>query len=344
MKKNTEMTITHKRVTLKKLAGWMTGAGALLSSHSTSLWAQSLGSSSGKVVKLMVGFPAGQATDLVSRVMAEKLSSFTGDNFIIDNRPGQGGSLALSVLAKSPPNGSVMMMAHMSALETNPHVYNSVAYDTLKDFEAVGLLGDLPFVLVVNPSLPIQNFKDFVQYAKANPDKLNNASSGNGTVSHLAMEELKHRLGLKITHIPYKGSVAGLTDVISGNVSMALETASAVRPHVESGRLRAIASGAAKRLGGVFASVPTFKEHGMGDFTAVTWLMLLVPMGTPKSLMQSTFTAMNTIATKPEVEDKLISLGLQPRFSNSPEEAQAYLRSEYAYWGEVVKRSNIEKE
>jgi len=344
MKKNNNPTSSTKRDTLKRLTLWISGTGAALGSQPASLWAQTQPGASSKIVKLMVGFPAGQATDLVSRVMAEKMSALTGDNFIIDNRPGQGGSLALSVLAKSPPNGTVMMMAHMSALETNPHVYNSVAYDTLKDFEAVGLLGDLPFVLVVNPNLPIQNFKDFVQFARANPDKLNNASSGNGTVSHLAMEELKHRLGLKITHIPYKGSVAGLTDVISGNVSMALETASAVRPHVESGRLRAIASGASKRLGGIFSNVPTFKEHGMGDFTAVTWLMLLVPTGTPKSLVQATFTAMNSIATKPEVEDKLISLGLQPRFSNSPDEAQAYLRSEYAYWGEVVKRSNIEKE
>ena len=344
MKKNNNPTSGTKRETLKRLTLWMSGTGAVLGSQPASLWAQTQPGANSKIVKLMVGFPAGQATDLVSRVMAEKMSALTGDNFIIDNRPGQGGSLALSVLAKSPPNGTVMMMAHMSALETNPHVYNSVAYDTLKDFEAVGLLGDLPFVLVVNPNLPIQNFKDFVQFARANPDKLNNASSGNGTVSHLAMEELKHRLGLKITHIPYKGSVAGLTDVISGNVSMALETASAVRPHVESGRLRAIASGASKRLGGIFSNVPTFKEHGMGDFTAVTWLMLLVPTGTPKSLVQATFTAMNSIATKPEVEDKLISLGLQPRFSNSPDEAQAYLRSEYAYWGEVVKRSNVEKE
>ena len=271
-----------RRATLKKLGGWIAGAGALVASGPHQVWAQAV--SSGKIVKLMVGFPAGQATDLVSRVLAEKMSNSTGDNFIIDNRPGQGGSLALSVLSKSPPNGSVMMMAHMSALATNPHVYRSVAYDTLKDFDAVGLLGDLPFVLVVNPSLPIQNFKDFVQYARANPDKLTNASSGNGTVSHLAMEELKNRLGLKITHVPYKGSVAGLTDVIAGNVSMALETASAVRPHVETGRLRAIASGAAKRLGGVFSSVPSFKEHGMGGLHRRHLAHALGPHGHPQIL------------------------------------------------------------
>ena len=203
-------------------------------------------------------------------------------NYVIDNRPGADGGIALGQLAKSPANGTVMMLAHMSAASTTPHTYLKVPYNTLKDFDAVGLVGDLPFVLVVNAALPVQDLKELIQYAKANPGKLNNAASGNGTVSHLAMEEIKRKAGLKITHIPYKGSVAGLTDVIAGNVSMALETASAVRPHVESGLLRAIVAGSAKRLGGVFANVPTLAEQGIADLTAVTWLMLLYPSARPR--------------------------------------------------------------
>lgn len=299
---------------------------------------------SGKVVKMIVGFPAGQATDMVTRVLAERLRAVTGDNYIVENRPGQGGSLALSQLAKSPPNGLTLMVAHMSAAATNPHIYASVGYDTSKDFEASGLVGDLPFVLVCNPGLPVQNLQELVAYAKANPDKLNNASSGNGTVSHLAMEEIKRKAGLKITHIPYKGSVAGLTDVISGNVSMALETASAVRVHVESGRLRALAAGSAKRLGGVLANVPTLMEQGFQDFTATTWLMVLYPAGTPKAVVDATHAALNAVASQPEVEQKLVSLGLQPRSSKTPDEAAAYLRSEYKNWGEIVKRSGVPKE
>jgi tripartite-type tricarboxylate transporter receptor subunit TctC len=236
------------------------------------------------------------------------------------------------------------MVAHMSAAATNPHIYASVGYDTFKDFEASGLVGDLPFVLVCNPGLPVQNLQELVAYAKANPDKLNNASSGNGTVSHLAMEEIKRKAGLKITHIPYKGSVAGLTDVISGNVSMALETASAVRVHVESGRLRALAAGSAKRLGGVLANVPTLMEQGFQDFTATTWLMVLYPAGTPKAVVDATHAALNAVASQPEVEQKLVSLGLQPRSSKTPDEAAAYLRSEYKNWGEIVKRSGVPKE
>jgi tripartite-type tricarboxylate transporter receptor subunit TctC len=186
--------------------------------------------------------------------------------------------------------------------------------------------------------------QELLAYAKANPDKLNNASSGNGTVSHLAMEEIKRKAGLKITHIPYKGSVAGLTDVISGNVSMALETASAVRGHVESGRLRALAAGSAKRLGGVLANVPTLMEQGFQDFTATTWLMVLYPAGTPKAVVDATHSALNAVASQPEVEQKLVSLGLQPRSSKTPEEAAVYLRSEYKNWGEIVKRSGVPKE
>jgi tripartite-type tricarboxylate transporter receptor subunit TctC len=298
----------------------------------------------GKVVKLLVGFPAGQATDLVARVLVERFNAATGDSFIVENRPGQGGSLALAQLAKSPANGTVMMIAHMSAVATNPHLYQSVAYDSLKDFEAVGLVGDLPFVLVCNPSLPLHNVSELIQYAKANPDKLTNASSGNGTVSHLAMEEIKRKAGLKITHIPYKGSVAGLTDVIAGNVSLALETASAVRPHVESGRLRALAAGSARRLNGSLASLPTLSEQGFADFTAVTWLMLLYPAGTPKAIVNATYATLGTITRNAEVEQKLISIGLQPRSSNSPEEATAYLRSEFKNWGDIVKRSGVQME
>ena len=304
--------------------------------------AQSTGS--GKVVKILVGFPAGQATDIVARLLADQLRTATGDNYIVENRPGQGGSLALGQLAKAPKDGSVMMLAHMSAVATNPHIYQSVPYDSLKDFEAVGLVGDLPFVLVCNAELPFKNVQDMVRYAKANPDKLNNASSGNGTVSHLAMEEIKRKAGITITHIPYKGSVAGLTDVVSGNVSVALETASAVRPHIESGRLRALAVGSAKRLPGLFANVPTLGEQGFENFNAVTWLMVLYPAGTAKATVNASFASVNTITASAEVQQKLQATGLQLRSSSAPEEAAAYLRSEVNNWGEVVKRSGIPRE
>jgi tripartite-type tricarboxylate transporter receptor subunit TctC len=317
----------------------LAGLGTLGSTLAPAAWAQTR--PKGKPVKILVGFPPGQATDAVARMLAEKLQRNSGETFIVENLPGQGGSLALGNLAKAPNDGSVMMLAHMSALCTNPHLYKSVPSDTMKDFEAVGLLGDLPFVLVSNPALPFQNVQDLVTYAKANPDKLNNASSGNGTVSHLAMEELKRKTGIKIAHIPYKGSAAGLTDVMSGNVSVALETAAAVRPLVQAGKLRALAAGSATRLPGTLAGVPTLAEQGFAGFNAVTWLMVLYPAGASKALVQSTFAEFNAAARDPEVEQKLITAGLLPRFSTSPEDATTYLRSEYKSWGEVVKRSGV---
>ncbi len=302
---------------------------------------QTKNETAGKTVRMLIGFPPGQATDSVARLLADKLRGITGDSYIVDNRPGQGGSLAMGVLAKSPPNGTVMMLVHMSAFAANPHLYQSVPYNALKDFEAVGLVGDLPFVLVCNPDLPFKNFKEFVEYAKQNPNKLTNASSGNGTVSHLSMEKLKRDAGISIDHIPYKGSVQGLTDVISGNVSIALETASSVRAYVESGKLRALAIGSSTQIGGVFANVQTLKELGYKDINAVTWLMLIYPVGTPKSIISSTFSALNAVLGNPTVEQSLLSIGLIPRTSKSTEEAAAYLRSEYKYWGDAVRQSGV---
>ncbi|MEI7530773.1 MAG: tripartite tricarboxylate transporter substrate binding protein [Betaproteobacteria bacterium] len=297
-----------------------------------------------KTVKLIVGFPPGQATDSVARLIVDKLRVITGDTYVIDNRPGQGGSFALGMLAKSPANGTTMMLAHMSAVATNPHLYNSVPYDSMKDFDAVGLVGDLPFVLVCNPSLPIKNLKELIEYAKANPDKLTNASSGNGTVSHLAMEKLKRDAGIKMTHIPYKGSIAGLTDVMSGNVSVALETASSVRSYVEAGKLRALAIGSTKQIGGVFAGVPTLRELGFRDINAVTWIMLIYPTGTPKSMINATYSALGVVMNNPEVEQELLKIGLIPRTSKSSEEAAEYLKTEYKFWGDAVKASGVKLE
>ena len=295
----------------------------------------------GKTVKIVVGFPAGQATDSVARLLTDKLRAQTGDTYIVDNRPGTGGSLAMGQVAKSSNDGSVMMLTHMSAVATNPHMYKNPGYDSTKDFDAVGLVGDLPFVLAVNASLPIHSVADLVKYAKANPGKLSNSSSGSGTVSHLAMEEFKRRAGIEALHVPYKGSTPGLSDVAAGTVSMALETAAAVRPMAEAGRLRVLAVGARERLPGIYAQVPTMAEVGFKDFYASTWLMLIYPAGTPKTVVQTTFEALNTVVKQPETRQKMIAIGAIPRTSSSPEEASAYVKSEVSYWAEVVKRSGV---
>ncbi|WP_043838212.1 Bug family tripartite tricarboxylate transporter substrate binding protein [Muricoccus aerilatus] len=295
-----------------------------------------------RVVKIMVGFPPGQATDTVARLWVERLAPHSPDNFIVDNRPGQGGSIALGQLARATPDGTTMMLAHMSALCTNPHFYRNTPYNTLKDFDAAGLVGDLPFVLVANPSIPVSNLEELVRYARANPGRLTNASSGNGTVSHLAMEELKRLTGMEITHVPYRGSSLGVTDVIAGTVSLALETATSTSPHIQSGRLKAIAAGTEKRLASL-PDVPTLMEQGI-SLTAVTWLMAIYPHGLERETLVATHAAINATLRGPEIEERLLSIGAVPRYSSSPEEAEAYMRSEFVRWGEIVRRNNVPME
>lgn len=293
---------------------------------------------SGRVIRIMVGFPPGQATDIVTRIWAERMGAGARDTFIVDNRPGQGGSLALGALARSAPDGTTLMVAHMSALCTNPHVYRSVPHDTLRDFEVAGLLADLPFVLVANPALPVTDLASLKRYAQANPDRLANASSGIGQVSHLAMEEVKRINDLRITHVPYRGSALGVTDVINGTVQLALETAAATVPHIQAGRLRALAVGTRQRLPAL-PEVPTMQEQGMEGFTAVTWLMATYPAGVGRETLLATHAAIARTMQVPEVEARMVGMGVVPRFSASPDEAQAYLREEYARWGEVVRRT-----
>lgn len=292
----------------------------------------------GRTIRIVVGFPAGQATDIIARLWVERLAVGSRDTFIVDNRPGQGGSLALGTVARAAPDGTTMMLAHMSALATNPHLYRSVPYDTLRDFDAAGLMADLPFVLVCNPQLPVRSVAELIAHARANPDRLTNASSGNGTVSHLAMEEFKRVAEMRITHVPYRGSALGLTDVIAGTVSLALETAAAVKPHVEAGRLRALGAGSRERLVAL-PDLPTLREQGFPNFTAVTWLMVIYPSGVPRELLTATHATIERTVRVPEVEQRLLSIGAVPRYSTSPDEAAAYMRQEFADWGAVVRRS-----
>jgi tripartite-type tricarboxylate transporter receptor subunit TctC len=297
----------------------------------------------GRTIRILVGFPPGQATDIIARLWAERLGVGSADSYLVDNRPGQGGSLALGVLARAMPDGTTLMLAHMSALCTNPHLYASVPYDTRRDFAAAGLLADLPFVLVCHPALPARNLAELIGHARANPDRLTNASSGNGTVSHLAMEEMKRLADLRISHVPYRGSAAGITDVIAGNVALALETAAAVLPHVEAGRLRALGAGTAERLAAM-PGLPTLAEQGFPGFTAVTWLMAIAPAGVPAELPATLHAAIARTMHVPEAEQRLRAFGAVPRFSEGPAEAAAYLQQDYAHWGEVVRRSAVRLE
>ena len=184
------------------------------------------------LTRILVGFPPGQATDLVARLLAERLGPALGETVIVENRPGQGGSIALASLAQSPADGHTLVLAPLASLVVNPHLYKSIAYNTRRDFAPVALVADLPMLLVVNPSLPVKTLPELIAYAKANPEKLAHPSSGNGTLSHLGMEVFKQRAGITMLHVPYRGSVPAMTDLMTGIVAVAMDTVAVTEPFI----------------------------------------------------------------------------------------------------------------
>lgn len=292
---------------------------------------------SGRTTRMLVGFPPGNATDVVARIIAERLGPMLGETIIVENRPGQGASLAVAQLARSPADGGTMMLSAMASLVTNPHLYRNVGYDTLKDVEPVATLADLPLLLVANPEVPAQSLQDLIAHAKANPGKLSHSSSGSGTISHLAMEDLKRRASLSIMHVPYPGSPRAMMDLVGGTVNVGLDTITVTQPLIQSGKLRLLAVGTEKRLP-AFAQVPTIAEQGFAGFNASAWLGMIYPAGTPKERVERTSAAIEKIIRDPEVEKKLVAIGAYPNYRNASE-FRGFLRNEFERWGAIVKAS-----
>jgi tripartite-type tricarboxylate transporter receptor subunit TctC len=293
----------------------------------------------GKTVRILVGFPPGQATDAVARMLAEQLTTALGQTVIVENRPGQGGSVVLGQLARSANDGTFMTLSALAAYTVNPHLYKNVQYDTLKDFDPIATVADLPMAMVVNPSLPVKTVAELVAYAKANPTQLSHPSSGNGTLSHLLMEDFKRRAGITIQHVPYQGSPKAMTDLAGGQVQVGLDTLAVTQPLVDGGRLRMLAVGTRERLSWL-PNVPTLAELGFAGFEAVAWVALSAPQGTPLAWRQRVNEAVQKSLASPEFQQKLRGLSAIPR-PGSIDDFGALLRSEHARWGKVVRDSNV---
>jgi tripartite-type tricarboxylate transporter receptor subunit TctC len=292
-----------------------------------------------KVDKLVVGFPAGQATDIIGRLLADGLKPELGETVIVENKPGQGGSIALGQVAHAAPDGTTFILAPLASLVINPYLYKNVTYRTLTDFEPVGRVADLPTVLVVNPSLPVKTLPELIAYAKANPDKLSHSSSGSGTLSHVAMEELKHRAGIKIVHVPYQGSPQAMNDLLAGTVQVALDTVTVTQPHIKAGRMRLIAVGTQQRMP-FFPDTPSIAEQGFPGFEAIAWIGVLLPARTAAERVQKLSQAVMKIVSRPEMQEKFRTVGALPRPSTAAEFA-AFLKSEDRRWSKVIAESGI---
>lgn len=292
-----------------------------------------------ELTRILVGFPPGQATDLVARLVAERLGPALGETVIVENRPGQGGSIALASLAQSPADGHTMVLAPLASLVVNPHMYKSVGYNTLKDLAPVALVVDLPLLLVVNPALPVKSVAELIAYAKANPDKLAHPSSGNGTLSHLGMEVFKQRAGISILHVPYRGSVPAMTDLMTGIVGVAMDTVAVTEPFIRADKMRLIASAYGQRVA-AFPDTPTVAEQGFPEVDLSAWLGIVVSAATPKERVDRLGAEINKITQSPEIVAKFTGLGAIPR-ALGPAAFGAFLASEDARWSAIVKTSGV---
>ena len=296
----------------------------------------------GKTTRILVGFPPGQATDLVARLLAERLTTALGHPVLVENMPGQGGSIALTRLAKAPPDGNLMSLSALAAYVVNPYLYKNVQYDSLRDFDPVILVAEVPLVLVVHPSVPVSTLKELTDYARAHPEKLSHCSSGNGTLSHLLMEDLKLRAGARILHVPYQGSPRAVADLVAGTVQVGLDTVTVLAPQVRAGKLKMLAVGSRARLA-AFPEAPTVAESGYAGFEAVAWLALSAPTGTPRELRERVNAEVNKALRDASFSEKLVAIGAVTR-GGSVDDLSAFLRVEQRRWKEMVERSGVKAE
>jgi len=288
-------------------------------------------------VTIVVGFPPGGPSDVLARVIARKLGELLGQPFVVDNRPGSGGNVAGEVVAHAEPDGYTLLMGNNSILATNASLYTKIDFDPIKDFSPISLIGSQANILVVNPNVPAHTMGELIDLAKANPGKLNFASSGFGAAAHLAGELFKTMAQVDIVHVPYKGAGPALEDVISGQDQMMFATAASVVGMIKSGQVRALAVTTLKRTA-ILPDIPTVDELGLKGFEATTWHGLVAPDGTPKDIIATLHRAVIAALNDAEVRHSLTELGVDI-VGDSPEEFSAYIQAEIPKWAAVIKAS-----
>jgi tripartite-type tricarboxylate transporter receptor subunit TctC len=289
-----------------------------------------------KPVRLVVPFPAGGGTDTITRELANKVTA-AGYTFVVDNKPGSGGNLGVDAAAKAPADGYTLVMGQTSNLAINPTLYAKLPYDPVKDLTPISLVASSPLVIVASANSPFQTLADVVKAAKASPGSINYASSGNGTVAHLAAESFQKLAGIKLTHIPYKGAAQGATDVISGQVQLYVSSIPTLMGHIKSGKMRPIAVTSGKRVDDL-PQVPTVAESGYAGFEAVTWFGVLGPANLPKEVVAKLNADINKALKDDGLQKKLGDQGADVTGS-TPEQFAKLIRDDIARWGKIVKES-----
>lgn len=293
-------------------------------------------------IKIIVPFPPGQGADIITRIIAERLAPALGQQIIVDNRPGAGAALGTEMGAKSAPDGYTLLNGGSAALAINPHLYKKLAYDTPRDFVPVTQLVDIAMVFVVNPSLAVHSIQDLTNLAKRRPSEVTYGSSGNGSTSHLVAAALASRAGLSLTHVPYKGAVPALMDLMAGQVMLVADTPPTTLPHIKSKKIRPIATSMIKRIPQL-PDVPTVDEQGIQGFNLNTWSSIVAPMGTPAPILDMLNTEIRKILAQPDVQKRLVDMGFIA-VGSSREEFSRFLTAEYASWAKIVQSSGAKVE
>jgi tripartite-type tricarboxylate transporter receptor subunit TctC len=292
-----------------------------------------------KPIKMVMPFPAGGPTDILGRLLGQKLTDAWGQNVVIDNRPGGGGMIGAGVAAKSPADGYTLFLGGITTLAIAPFVQKNMPYDPIRDFHPVTQATIQPILLMVHPSLPVKTVKEFLALTRTRPGEVNYASSGPGGSGHLAGELFRSVTRVNIVHVPYRGAPPALTDLMSGQVQVMFGTMLASVPQIRNGRIRAVAITGPKRSVAL-PEVPTFAEAGLSNYDASSWNGILVPTGTPRPIIDKLHGELAKILHNPSVLDRLVNDGPVP-IGNTPDEFAAVIKSEQAKWSKVIREANV---
>ncbi len=292
-----------------------------------------------KPIRLVVPFAPGGSSSIVARAFSTEMSKGLGQQFVVENKPGGAGNIAMEEVAKAEPDGYTLIIGHVGSLAMNPYMFDKLPYDPNRDFRPVSLFAKVPTIFVVHESVPVKNLREFIALAKKEPGKLNFGTAGNGSAGHLAIEYLKLVSGIDIQHVPYKGTGPNLIDLVAGRTQFSAAGTPPFMPHVKSGKLRAIAVGTTRRLK-VLPGVGTVAEQGYPGFETAQWYGLIAPAKTPDAIVDRLAAESAKAARSPSVEAQLEPDSAEP-VGSSPKEFAAYIATEQARWKEVVQKAHV---
>jgi tripartite-type tricarboxylate transporter receptor subunit TctC len=320
-----------------------TGLGAMALGAMLSSTAAQAQTYPARTVRIVVGFAPGGSTDLTARIFAQELNKLWNTQVVVDNRPGASGMIGAELVAKSPPDGYTLLVSPQTSIVVAPLIFKKVNYEPMKDFGTIAVIGSTPQLLVLHPSLPPRTFREFSAFVKRNAATLSYASGGFGSTPHMAGELLNTSLGVRITHVPYKGENPGVADLLGGQIPYMFSNFPVVFPHVKADKLRAVAITSLKRSP-LAPEYPTVAESGIPGFDTATWSGLYVPAATQRDIVRRIHESISKIQTAPDFRKRMLEQGIDQSDADTPEKHAAFLKSETAKWGKVIREAGVKAE